>query len=53
MLRTLIVRLLIVFTLLANLGWATDMYVGDGAADTSPVNRLFLRGAIAMSSITF
>jgi hypothetical protein len=33
MLRTLVTRLLIVFTLLANLGWATDMYAGDGAAD--------------------
>lgn len=35
MVRNFIARLLIVFTLLANLGWATDMYMyaGDGAAD--------------------
>lgn len=35
MLHNLITRLLIVFTLLANLGWATDMYVGDGTADAA------------------
>lgn len=28
-----VTRLLIVFTLLANLGWAADIYASDGAAD--------------------
>lgn len=33
--RRHIIRLLIVFTLFANLGWAMDMYAGDGAADVA------------------
>ena len=35
MIRRLITRLLIVFTVLANLGWATELYAGTDGAPAS------------------
>lgn len=35
MLRIIVTRLLIVFTLLANLGWVTDTYVVDSTVETA------------------